>query len=94
MRIKRYFTEVFVEPDSYGTVRELKSGDELELKKNGASVDVFLEGKNIGVVRGKKRALVGAIFEYERATKALFYNMNEKEGVMLVKVMIDDEPYK
>ena len=94
MRIRRYFAEVFVEPEAYSLVRGLSSGDELKLKKNVSCVGVFLGEKYIGVIRGKKRPVVGALFEFERKAKALFYNMNEKEGVMLVKVMIDDEPYK
>lgn len=94
MKIKRYYVEVFVEPEAYEMVRLLRRGDGLSLRMEDSRVKVFLDGKEIGVVRGKKRVLVSALFEFEREVDALFYNMNEKEGVMLVRVKTNDEPYK
>ena len=94
MKIRRYFASVFVEPDAYEAVRALKRGDELTVKRIGWSVSVFFGDRAIGNVRGTKRPLVNALLEFEPKCVATFFNMNEKEGVMLVRVKTHDELYK
>lgn len=94
MKIRRYYAEVFVEPEAYKTVSTLKRGASLTGRKVNGRASIFLGEARIGVIRGRKRPLVSALLEFEKESKALFYNMNEKEGVMLVRVKVSDEPYK
>lgn len=94
MKVRRYFVGVFVEAEAYEAVSRFTRGERLHLIKRDGIVGVYHGETYIGNVRGKKRPIVGAVFSFVDSTEAEFYNMNEKEGVMLIRVRINDEPYK
>lgn len=94
MKIDRYYAQVFVELEAYDTVRLFKRGEGLTVRNFGKEQRVFRGEQHIGNIRGKKRSVVGAVFGFVDVVDAEFFNMNEKEGVMLIRVKINDEPYK
>lgn len=94
MKVRRYYVGVFVEPTAYEMVSRFTRGERLRLVKRSGIIEVYYGETYIGNVRGKKRVNVGALFHFVDSAEAEFYNMNEKEGVMLIHVRINDEPYK